>query len=108
MKLQKALMHGLSTSKSLSNLAGGFETHENRFKEQLNTNVINSISVFDNQLQKHEKDIKQKIDTINQHLSEIVYNAAQDTYITIQMDAATNKEVRLFREELVKMLYSFL
>lgn len=82
--------------------------HEDRFKEQLNTNVINSISVFDNQLQKHENDIKQKIHTINQHLSEIVYNAAQDTYITILMDAATNKEVRLFREELKKCyIHSF-
>lgn len=82
--------------------------HEDRFKEQLNTNVINSISVFDNQLQKHEKDIKQKIDTINQHLSEIVYNAAQDTYIKILMDATANKEVRLFREELKKCyIHSF-
>lgn len=76
--------------------------HEERFKEQLNTNVINSISVFDNQLQKHENDIKQKIRSINQHLSEIVYNASQDTYITIQMETTTNKEVRLFREELKK------
>jgi len=82
--------------------------HEDRFKEQLNTNVINSISVFDNQLQKHETDIKQKIRTINQHLSEIVYNAAQDTYITILMEATTNKEVRLFREELKKCyIHSF-
>lgn len=76
--------------------------HESRFKEQLNTNVINSISVFDNQLQKHEKDIKQKIETINRHLSEIVYNTAQDTYIIILMDPTANKEVRLFREELKK------
>lgn len=82
--------------------------HEDRFKEQLNTNVINSISVFDNQLQKHENDIRQKIRTINQHLAEIVYNAAQDTYITILMEAATNKEVRLFREELKKCyIHSF-
>ncbi len=82
--------------------------HEDRFKEQLNTNVINSISVFDNQLQKHENDIKQKVRTINQHLSEIVYNATQDTYITILMDATTNKEVRLFREELKKCyIHSF-
>ena len=82
--------------------------HEDRFKEELNKNVINSIAVFDSQLQKHEKDIKQKIRTINQHLSQIVYNAAQDTYITILMDAATNKEVRLFREELKKCyIHSF-
>jgi uncharacterized protein YPO0396 len=76
--------------------------HEERFKEELNKNTINSIAVFDSQLEKHEKDIKVKIKTINQHLSEIVYNAAQDTYITILMDATPNKEVRLFREELKK------
>lgn len=82
--------------------------HEERFKEELNKNVINSIAVFDSQLQKHEKDIKQKIKTINEHLSEIVYNAVQDTYITILMDATPNKEVRLFREELKKCyIHSF-
>jgi uncharacterized protein YPO0396 len=76
--------------------------HEERFKEELNKNTINSIAVFDSQLEKHEKDIKQKIKTINQHLHEIVYNATQETYITILMDATPNKEVRLFREELKK------
>lgn len=82
--------------------------HEERFKEELNKNVINSIAVFDSQLQKYETDIKQKIHTINQHLSEIVYNAAQDTYITILMDTTTNKEVRLFKEELKKCyIHSF-
>jgi uncharacterized protein YPO0396 len=76
--------------------------HEERFKEELNRNTINSIAVFDSQLEKHEKDIRQKIKTINQHLHEIVYNATQETYITILMDATPNKEVRLFREELKK------
>ena len=76
--------------------------HEERFKEELNKNTINSIAVFDSQLEKHEKDIKQKIKTINQHLHEIVYNATQETYISILMDATPNKEVRLFREELKK------
>jgi uncharacterized protein YPO0396 len=76
--------------------------HEDRFKEELNKNTINSIAVFDSQLEKHERDIKQKIRSINQHLSEIVYNTAQGTYITILMDSTPNKEVRLFREELKK------
>jgi len=76
--------------------------HEERFKDELNKNTINSIAVFDSQLEKHEKDIKQKIKTINQHLHEIVYNAAQDTYITILMDPTPDKEVRLFREDLKK------
>ena len=47
--------------------------HEERFKDELNKNTINSIAVFDSQLEKHEKEIKQKIKTINQHLHEIVY-----------------------------------
>lgn len=76
--------------------------HEERFKEELNKNTINSISVFDNQLQKHENEIKLKIKVINQHLNQIEYNAAQGTYITILMDAAPNRAVGLFREELKK------
>jgi uncharacterized protein YPO0396 len=74
--------------------------HEERFKEELNRNTIRSIAVFDNQLEKHEKDIRQKIKTINQHLHEIIYNASQETYIIILMDATPNREIRLFREEL--------
>lgn len=76
--------------------------HEERFKSELNKNTINSIAVFDNQLERHEKEIREKIKTINRHLNEIVYNSAQDTYITIQIDATSNPQVRLFREELKK------
>ncbi len=76
--------------------------HEERFKTELNKNTINSIAVFDSQLEKHEKEIKEKIQTINLHLNEIVYNAAQDTYIKILMDQTPNAQVRLFREELKK------
>lgn len=77
--------------------------HEERFKDELNKNTINSIAVFDSQLEKHEKDIKQKIRVINQHLNEIIYNAAQGTYITILIETnPDNKDIRLFREELKK------
>jgi uncharacterized protein YPO0396 len=76
--------------------------HEERFKTELNKNTINSIAVFDSQLERHEKEIKEKIQTINLHLNEIVYNAAQDTYIKILMDQTPNPNVRLFREELKK------
>lgn len=82
--------------------------HEERFKEELNKNTINSIAVFDSQLEKHEKEIKDKIKTINRHLNEIVYNAAEDTYITILMDVTPNPAVRLFKEELKKCyIHSF-
>lgn len=74
--------------------------HEERFKEELNRNVIRSISVFDNQLEKHEKDIKQKIIYINQHLHDIVYDSSKGTYITILIDATTNKDIRQFKEDL--------
>lgn len=74
--------------------------HEERFKTQLNTEVIRSISVFHNQLLKDEQDIREKIKTINESLEQIVYNSVQDTYITILMDPTGNKEVRLFKEDL--------
>jgi uncharacterized protein YPO0396 len=74
--------------------------HEERFKNELNKNTINSIAVFDSQLEKHEIEIKQKIKLINQHLHEIVYNASQDTFITILIDASSNKDIRQFREDL--------
>jgi uncharacterized protein YPO0396 len=76
--------------------------HEERFKNELNKNTINSIAVFDSQLERHEKEIKEKIRSINLHLNEIVYNTAQDTYVTILMDIAHNPGVRIFREELKK------
>lgn len=76
--------------------------HEERFKNELNKNTINSIAVFDSQLERHEKEIKEKIKTINRHLNEIVYNTTQDTYITILMDITPNPAVRLFKEELKK------
>lgn len=84
-------------------VAEDLKRHEERFKDELTKNTINSISVFDNQLEMHEKDIKQKIRIINQHLNEIVYNAVQGTYITILIEAnPENKDIRLFREELKK------
>ena len=40
--------------------------HEERVKEALNQNTINSIDVFDKQLEKHQKEITQKLKKINQ------------------------------------------
>jgi len=79
--------------------------HEQRFKTQLNTDVIRSIAVFHNQLLRYEQDIREKIRTINQSLEQIVYNSVQDTYITILMDTTSHKEVRQFKEDL-KNCYS--
>jgi len=74
--------------------------HEERFKEELNKNVINSIAVFDTQLERHEKDIRQKISYINQHLLKIVYDSAKETYIIILVDTSINKDIRQFKEDL--------
>jgi uncharacterized protein YPO0396 len=74
--------------------------HEERFKEELNKNVINGIAVFDTQLERHEKDIRQKIAYINQHLRKIVYDSAKETYITILVDTSINKDIRQFKEDL--------
>lgn len=78
--------------------------HEGRFKDELNKNVINSISVFDNRLQQHEKDIRQKVSYINQHLQDIEYDTIKGTYITILIDPTPSKDIRQFKEDL-KLCY---
>ncbi|HVB03237.1 MAG TPA: ATP-binding protein [Chitinophagaceae bacterium] len=74
--------------------------HEQRFKDELTMHTINGIAVFNNQLDKHEKDIREKIRQINKHLHEIIYDSFQETYITILADLSTNASIRQFREEL--------
>jgi uncharacterized protein YPO0396 len=74
--------------------------HEERFKDELNRNTIQGITVFDNQLERHEKEIKQKIKHINKHLREIVYDSAKGTYIDIQIDNSLDRRISEFKADL--------
>lgn len=79
----------------------GLPEHERKFKEMLNKNTIEDIAGFDNKLDMHEKSIKSKIETINKHLREIVYDKNKETYIKLLADRNFNdKEIEDFKREL--------
>ena len=71
---------------------------EREFKDYLNQNAIRDIAGFSAQLNKHEKQIKDRIETINVSLSGIDYNEGR--YIRLMANQTTNTEVREFRADL--------
>lgn len=76
--------------------------HEARFKQLLNEGTINSVALFQNQLDKERQQIRDKIATINTSLREIEYNPG--TYIELVMDKTQDAEVREFQQDLKQCL----
>lgn len=76
--------------------------HEARFKQLLNEGTINSVALFQNQLDKERQQIRDKIATINTSLREIEYNPG--TYIELVMDKTQDPEVREFQQDLKQCL----
>lgn len=76
--------------------------HEARFKQLLNEGTINSVALFQNQLDKERQDIEDKIRTINTSLREIEYNPG--TYIELVMDKTQDPEIRDFQQDLRQCL----
>lgn len=72
--------------------------HEDRFKQLLNEGTINSIALFQNQLDKERQEIREKIDTINISLGGIEYNPG--TYIKLVLDKTQDIEVRVFQQDM--------
>jgi uncharacterized protein YPO0396 len=71
---------------------------EREFKDYLNQNAIRDIAGFSAQLNKHEKQIQDRIETINESLAGIDYNEGR--YIRLMANQTTNTEVREFRIDL--------
>jgi uncharacterized protein YPO0396 len=71
---------------------------EQEFKNYLNQNTIRDIAGFSAQLNKHERVIRDRIETINDSLKGIDYNEGR--YIRLVPDQTPNIEVREFRAEL--------
>lgn len=76
--------------------------HEQRFKQLLNEGTINSVALFQNQLDKERQQIAKKIETINGSLRQIEYNPG--TYIELVMDKTQDPEVREFQQDLRQCL----
>jgi uncharacterized protein YPO0396 len=71
---------------------------EQEFKDYLNQNTIRDIAGFSAQLNKQEKLIRDRIETINGSLVDIDYNDGR--YIRLIPDHTPNTDVREFRTEL--------
>ncbi len=76
--------------------------HEQRFKELLNEGTINSIALFQGQLERECDDIESRIEAINVSLRETEYNAG--TYIELKAERTQDADIRGFREELKQCL----
>lgn len=72
--------------------------HEERFKKLLRENTIKELLLFNSSLYKFEKEIKRKIEEINNHLKKIDYNLG--TYITIIEDKVTTQDITDFKNDL--------
>jgi uncharacterized protein YPO0396 len=71
---------------------------EREFKDYLNQNTIRDIAGFSAQLNKQEKQIRDRVETINRSLTDIDYNDGR--YIRLVPDQTPNTEIREFRAEL--------
>jgi len=71
---------------------------EQEFKDYLNQQTIRDIAGFSAQLNKQEKLIRDRIETINRSLVDIDYNDGR--YIRLVPDHTPNTDVREFRTEL--------
>lgn len=71
---------------------------EREFEEYLHQNTIRDIAGFSAQLNKHEQQIRDRIERINESLAGIDYNDGR--YIRLVPDQTPNLEVRHFRSEL--------
>ena len=69
--------------------------HEKRFKELLNDNVIRDIAHFKSSLERHEEDIKVRIQGLNTSLRTIKYTSS--TYVKMNLHHGSDAEVKEFR-----------
>lgn len=74
--------------------------HQERFRKELKEGTINSIVHLQMQLNKSEKDVKDKIQKINERLSEIAYDTTLDTYIQLVPEPVTSTDIVTFRNDL--------
>ncbi|MDD5000316.1 MAG: ATP-binding protein, partial [Thiomonas arsenitoxydans] len=68
------------------------------FKRSLNENTIREVANFNSQLHKERATIHERIERINQSLTQIDYNPGR--FITLELQTTTDAEVRDFQTEL--------
>jgi uncharacterized protein YPO0396 len=71
---------------------------EKRFKEKLNTDVINDISLFNSKLSRTQALIRDRIAAINGSMHKIDYNPGR--FIRLELEETYDSEIRDFRAQL--------
>lgn len=72
--------------------------YQSRFKEWLNERLIYDIANFKGALDNRETLIRESIETINQSLRSIRFNANPDTYIQLDIHITRDQAVRAFKQ----------
>jgi uncharacterized protein YPO0396 len=78
--------------------ANGLPRFEDRFKELLNKNTINEVANFQSQLNRERETIRERIEQINESLTQIDYNSGR--YILIEALLSQDTDIRDFQAEL--------
>lgn len=85
--------------KMLQNLqADGLPDFQDRFKKLLRENTLNGISLFNGQLSREEKEIKDRIERINKSLVQIEYNPGR--YISLEPTSVHDGDIIEFKQHL--------
>jgi uncharacterized protein YPO0396 len=71
---------------------------EKRFKELLNENTIREVANFQSHLHRERQTIKERIDRINQSLTDIEYNPGR--YILLEAQPSQDPDIRDFQQQL--------
>lgn len=71
---------------------------EARFKDLLNENTIREVANFQSQLARERETIKERIELINESLTQIDYNAGR--YIVLEAQLSQDAEIRDFQSDL--------
>lgn len=76
--------------------------HKKRFEEFLGTNLVGDMAMFNAKLLEHEKDIRNRIASVNTALRKIPYS--DTTHVQIVAAATRSDEIRQFRAEVKECL----
>ncbi len=83
----------------LANLAADdLPRFESRFKELLNENTIREVANFQSQLNRERETIRERIEHINESLTQIDYNSGR--YILLEAQPTQDADIRDFQTEL--------
>lgn len=74
------------------------EQQQDKFNTLLNENMIRAMTSYRESFNKHEEEIVENIENINQSLQKIIYTKQYDTYISIENKKTNSQKIKDFKE----------